>query len=487
MKDDVVFNRKETPMKKTTKRLVVGTLLCSLVCMEVPAWTYGTDAMTYVQAAETNRIIQCDKIAVSFPSVFPMGEHLAEGIHFEDCLFESSDTSVAIVNEEGTVIPLCDGIVDITVTTKDGRKDTRSVKIEDNGNISFTLDEGEGTHHGKQAIVSGLIPFGYGREKDGGRSVLRIASTIHGEYQVRKIAPNAFQGEESLETVVLPESMAYVEERAFADCQNLKTVFVTGMDTWFEDDTFEGDEVVLKGFEGSEAEAYAEEHDNITFQVIDIENDDYYAYEEAIYFTRNYRIVEDELSMSTKENVTLYPAAASSRYGISDIVYTSSDNKVASIKDGVITGKKAGTVTITASLPNGVEKSIEVTVEGEEKEDIFDEEKDFFDDFAGDETIAPDKAAQQEVQTKNSIIPKTSIKFTAKKTSIKVGKNYQFKADILNVPKDTSKKIKWSVSDKSLASINKNTGKFKAKKAGKVIVKALYGNVVKKLKVTIKK
>lgn len=297
-------------MKKTTRRLVVGTLLCSMVCMEVPAWTYGTDTLAYVQAAETNRIILADQIAVSFPYVFSMGEHLAEGISFKDCIFESSDTSIAIVNKEGTVIPLCDGIVDITVTTKDGRKDTRSVKIEDNDNVAFTLDEGKGTHHGKQAIVNRSIPPECPCIKNRDRSVLRIASTIHGEYQVRKIAPNAFRGEKELETVILPESMAYVEEKAFADCENLKTVFVTGMDTRFEDDTFEGDEVVLKGFEGSEAEAYAEEHDNITFEVIDIENDDYYPYEEAIYFTQNFKMVEDKLSMSTEEAV-LYPAVAS--------------------------------------------------------------------------------------------------------------------------------------------------------------------------------
>lgn len=481
------FNRKETFMKKTTKRLVVGTLLCSMVCMEVPAWTYGTDTVAYVQAAETNRIILADQIAVSFPYVFPMGELLAEGISFEDCVFESSDTSIAIVNEEGTVIPLCDGIVDITVTTKDGRKDTRTVKIEDNDNVAFTLEEGKGTHHGKQAIVNRAIPPECPCIKNRDRSVLRIASTIHGEYQVRKIAPNAFQGEKGLETVILPESMVYVEEKAFADCENLKTVFVTGMDTQFEDDTFEGDEIVLKGFEGSEAETYAEEHDNITFEVIDIENDDYYPYEEAIYFTKNFRMVEEKLSMSTEEETVLYPAVASPHYGNADIEYTSSNNKVAVIKDGVITGKKAGIVTITASLPNGVTKSIEVTVEGEEKEDIFDEEEGCFDDFIGDETIAPDKVAQQPEQKNSSKTSKTNIKLTSKKTSIKVGKTYQFKANVSNIAKDTDKKLKWSVSNKKLATINKTTGKFKAKKAGKVVVKASYGNVIKTLKVKIKK
>lgn len=185
----------------------------------------------------------------------------------------------------------------------------------------------------------------------------------NGEYQVRKIAPNAFQGEKGLETVILPESMAY-----------------------------------------------AKEHDNITFEVIDVENDDYYPYEEAIYFTRNYRMVEDKLSMSTKEDGVLYPAVASPCYSNSDIEYTSSNNKIAVIKDGIITGKKAGTVTITASLPNGVEKSIEVTVEGEEKEDIFDEDEGSFDDFVGDEAIVPDKVEQQSEQKNSSKTSKTNIK-----------------------------------------------------------------------------
>lgn len=104
-------------------------------------------------------------------------------------------------------------------------------------------------------------------------------------------------------------------------------------------------------------------------------------------------------------------------------------------------------------------KSIEVTVEGEEKEDI-----------------------------KNSCkTSKTNIKLTSKMTIIKVGKTYQFKANVSNKAKDTDKKLKWSVSNKKLATINKTTGKFKAKKAGKVVVKASYGNVMKTLKVKIKK
>ena len=75
-------------------------------------------------------------------------------------------------------------------------------------------------------------------------------------------------------------------------------------------------------------------------------------------------LIEKMVSISAGANENLYPAVASLNYGVKDITYTSEDSNIVSVKDGVVTGKKAGTTTITASLPSGVEKVIDVTVEG---------------------------------------------------------------------------------------------------------------------------
>ncbi len=55
------------------------------------------------------------------------------------------------------------------------------------------------------------------------------------------------------------------------------------------------------------------------------------------------------------------------------------------------------------------------------------------------------------------------VKVTYKKAKVKAGKSVKFKA----VTNGTSQKLIWSVNKKSYASINKNTGKFKAKKKGR--------------------
>lgn len=77
----------------------------------------------------------------------------------------------------------------------------------------------------------------------------------------------------------------------------------------------------------------------------------------------------------------------------------------------------------------------------------------------------------------------TKIKFTAKKSKIKVKKTYRFKAKTIG-KKAT---ITWSVSNKKIGIINKKTGKFRAKKPGTVTVYAKAGGKTAKVKVKVTK
>lgn len=79
--------------------------------------------------------------------------------------------------------------------------------------------------------------------------------------------------------------------------------------------------------------------------------------------------------------------------------------------------------------------------------------------------------------------PNPSIKITTTKTTFTIGASYTFKAS----KKNTSAKITWSVSDKSLASIGKTTGRFKALKPGKITVYATIGKVKTGVNVQINK
>lgn len=78
---------------------------------------------------------------------------------------------------------------------------------------------------------------------------------------------------------------------------------------------------------------------------------------------------------------------------------------------------------------------------------------------------------------------KPSIKIKATERVFVMGDSYIFKAS----KKNTSGKITWSVSNKSLASINKSTGKFKALRPGKVIIYASIGKAKTSASIQIKK
>lgn len=84
------------------------------------------------------------------------------------------------------------------------------------------------------------------------------------------------------------------------------------------------------------------------------------------------------------------------------------------------------------------------------------------------------KAAEEPIAVQSPVIVENKDKITAiEKTNTK--------------PSVVEKGVKWTVSNKKAASINKKTGKLTAKKSGKIIVKATCNNVTKTFKLTIKK
>lgn len=72
------------------------------------------------------------------------------------------------------------------------------------------------------------------------------------------------------------------------------------------------------------------------------------------------------------------------------------------------------------------------------------------------------------------------VSITKKKTTIIAGKSYTFVAKV----EGTSSKITWSVSNKKIGTITQ-TGKFTAKRAGKVTITAKAGSASTKVKVTV--
>ena len=108
---------------------------------------------------------------------------------------------------------------------------------------------------------------------------------VDGEiYNVVEIAESAFEGNETITSIVIPETVEIIGDYAFYDCTSLVSVTVLGKETTIgeialgyyyisrrEDGVVEG--FTIYGYEGSTAEEYASIEDEITFVVLEEEEE----------------------------------------------------------------------------------------------------------------------------------------------------------------------------------------------------------------------
>lgn len=141
-----------------------------------------------------------------------------------------------------------------------------------------------------------------------------------------------------------------------------------------------------------------------------------------------------------KKSVASKPLQDIKDYTIS---YSTSNKKIATVSSsGKVSGVKEGTVTITTKI----------------------------------------KAFDQTITYKTKVtVKKPYVKFTASTTKLKVGEKYTFKAKGYGATGD----VTFKVSDSSIASISKTSGKLTAKKKGTVTVTATIDGVKKTVKVKV--
>lgn len=143
------------------------------------------------------------------------------------------------------------------------------------------------------------------------------------------------------------------------------------------------------------------------------------------------------------EGVSLTLTAVSAQGG--EITWSSSDEEIATVEDGVVTGVKAGTATITADDGNAT-ATCEITVIA----------------------IIPDEP---------------EIKVTISRTSAEIEAGGQIK---LTATASDGSKINWSSSDASIAKVDSVNGTVTGVKAGTAVITAASGTATATCKVTVK-
>ena len=162
----------------------------------------------------------------------------------------------------------------------------------------------------------------------------------------------AFEGCKNLTTIRLPYGVKTVENYAFADCSGLRNIYFTKSIQNIEDKAFYGDtssSIRFYGYSGTAAKYFAQENG--------------YSYTELTPVT-SIKITGSS-SVVKGSTTTLKAAVSPSNAYNKDVVWSSSDNSVATVtQNGVVKGVKTGNVTITAMAKDGtgIKGNFKVTV-----------------------------------------------------------------------------------------------------------------------------
>ena len=152
-----------------------------------------------------------------------------------------------------------------------------------------------------------------------------------------------------------------------------------------------------------------------------------------------------------------------------EIEWTTSNEKIATVENGTITGVGEGTAVITAKTSNGTEAICKVTVKEEEKEP--------------EPTPEPDKEP-----TTEKAVTKVSINSTEVTLDLSSNPTKTLTAKV--EPNDaTDKTVTWTSNNTKVAEVNSKTGEIKGKKNGTAEITARTSNGItatSKVKVTTK-
>ncbi len=262
-----------------------------------------------------------------------------------------------------------------------------------------------------------------------------------------EIGKSAFEECESLRKVVIPSTVTFIsgwsffncvslEEIsisgnpkvfycAFGSCPNLKKMYVASTVTtdvvyYVSDDdechNITSPDLVVYGVRNSAAHKSANNH-NVPFVAID----------EVTGISLNKTSCTLEKGKTVNLTASIQPSSAAEK----TVTWSTSDERVATVSDGRVTARAAGTATITAKTANGKTATCKVTVT-------------------------------------EPVISVTKVKMYKTKLTLGKGEKYTMAATV--IPSGADKTLTWSTSDSSIVSVS--DGVITAKNTGTAVITA---------------
>ncbi len=269
------------------------------------------------------------------------------------------------------------------------------------------------------------VPQGVEKIGEGAFSASRLSAIILPD-SLREIGPSAFAHcFTHLTELVIPSNVEKIGEDAFSWCDKLKTVRIPDSVKKIGKDAFlYSEKAVIECSDKSYAKSYAQKN-GIPYRIVGK------APQSKLGLTVNAQSVKDgqNLKVKVKKNYTVQAV----RGGVkAEVKWKTSNAKVASVKNGKITVKKAGQATITATASDGKKTRIK---------------------------LSASKAA----------VRVSKVQVSGSKTMKKGSK--QILGLTVTPATANSTKVSWKSSDKKIATVDKN-GKVVAKKKGSVVITA---------------
>ena len=247
----------------------------------------------------------------------------------------------------------------------------------------------------------------------------------------------------------IPENVKSIDSRALGICSKLEKVRVYSTDISYSSGVFEygSSNLVLYGYEGSTTEAYAQQN-GIEFKSLSSGE------EPPILTMGSIHLNKNELSLKEGENETLTVSFIEMSPS-TNVIWSSSNEKVATVENGNVTAKSIGNTIITVTTEDGQYKdtcTVSVVKKGDSPE-------------------------PSEILITSILLNKSSL-------SLYVGNSETLIATI--IPNNaTDKNLVWSSSNSSIATVE--NGKIIAKAVGTTIITVSNSDGTKKAtcKVTV--